>query len=299
MKQPWSWMSFLLVLLFVVVLGSGSGLLAQVFARVGGTVTAEDGKPLAGVKVILVSPDGEKQETATDGKGIWRLVNVRPGTWEIGFMAQGYESKNFKINLAAAKENPPVNIKLARVPESPLSVADALYKAGKYQDALREYQKVLEAHPELPQASVQIGLCYYRLGELDQALAFFEKALGRMPGSPEILVNMAAISLQRGDLARGVQYIKQVDEKSLTDPSLFYNIGVLFFKEGQIDLAIEYLQKCLAVDGKHVEGTYQLGLAFLNKGRTDEAKKCFQRTIELAPGSEKADLARKILDGIR
>lgn len=299
MKHGQSRVSFCLVLLLVVVLGSGSGLGAQVFARVSGTVTAEDGKPIAGVKVILVSPDGEKQEAATDGKGMWRLVNVRPGPWEVGFLAPGYEPRNFKINLAAAKENPPVNVKLARIPESPLSAADALYKDRKYEEALKEYQRILEAQPELFQASVQIGLCYYRLGELDQALASFEKALVRLPGSPEILINMAAIHLQRGELERGVQYIKQVDEKSLTDPSLFYNIGVLFFKEGQIDMAIEYLQKCLAVDGKHVDGTYQLGLAFLNKGQAEEAKKCFQRIMELAPGTEKADLARKILAGIR
>jgi tetratricopeptide (TPR) repeat protein len=288
-----------MALLAVVVFGLGPELRAQVFARVSGTVTAEDGKPIAGVKVILVSPDGEKQETATDEKGTWRLVNVRPGPWEIGFLAQGFESRNFNINLSAIKDNPPVNIKLARVPESPFSAADALYKEQKYQEALREYQRVLAAQPELYQAYVQIGLCYYQLGDLDNALAFFEKGLGKTPASPVILINLAAIYLGRGDLEKGVQYIKQVDEKSITDPSLFYNIGVLFFKEGHIDLAIEYLQKCLAVDGKYVEGSYQLGLAFLNKGQGDEAKKCFQKVIELAPGSEKAEFAKKILEGIR
>lgn len=299
MKHSQRWISFPLTLLIVLVFGTGPDLRAQVWARVSGTVTAEDGKPLAGVRVILVSPDGEKQETATDEKGTWRLARVRPGSWEIGFLAKGFESRNFNINLSAIKDNPPVKVKLARAPESPFSAADALYKDQKYQEALREYQRVLEAQPELSQAYAQIGLCYYRLDDLDNALAFFEKALDKIPASPDILINMAAIYLQRDDLDQGVRYIKQVDEKSITDPSLYYNIGVLFFKEGHIDLAIEYLQKCLAVDGKYVEGAYQLGLAFLNKGRGDEAKKCFQKVIELAPGSEKADLARKILEGIR
>jgi len=288
-----------MAILIVTVFGQGSELWAQVWARVSGTVTAEDGKPIAGVRVILVSPDGEKQETATDKNGNWRLVNVRPGSWEVGFLLQGFESRNFKINLTAIKDNPPVNVKLARVPESPFLAADALYKEHKYPEALQEYKRVLAAQPELYQAYVQIGLCHYQLDDLDNALAFFKKALEKMPVSPDVLINMAAIYLRRGDLEQGVHYIKQLDEKSITDPSLYYNIGVLFFKEGQIDLAIEYLQKCLTVDGKYVEGSYQLGLAFLNKGQGDEAKKCFQKVIELAPGSEKADLAKKILESIR
>jgi len=299
MKQPQRRISFFLAILIVMVFGKGPELRAQVWARVNGRVTAEDGKPIAGVRVILVSPDGEKQETATDEKGNWMLVNIRPGSWEIGFMVKGFESRNFKIELSAIKDNPPVNIKLGRAPESGLIPGDALYRDHKYQEALQEYQRVLEAQPELYQAYVQIGLCYYQLDDMDNALAFFQKALEKMPASPDILTNLAAIYLQRGDLEQGVQYIKQLDEKSITDPSLYYNIGVLFFKEGHIDLAIEYLQKCVSVDGEYLEGYYQLGLAFLNKGNGDEAKKCLQKVIELAPGSEKADFAKKMLEGIR
>jgi tetratricopeptide (TPR) repeat protein len=281
------------------VFGKGPELWTQVWARISGTVTGEDGRPIAGVRVILASPEGEKQETATDGRGNWRLVNVRPGSWEIGFLAKGFESRNFRIELSAVKDNPPVNIQLTRVPESLFIPADALYKDQKYKEALQEYQKVLDAQPELYQAYAKIGLCYYRLEDLDKALVFFQKALEKIPASPDILINLAAIHLQKGDLEKGVQFIKQLDDKSIIDPSLYYNIGVLFFKEGQIDLAIEYLQKCLTVDGQYLEGYYQLGLAFLNKGNGDEAKKYFQKVIELAPGTGQAEFAKKILEDIR
>jgi tetratricopeptide (TPR) repeat protein len=276
-----------MAMLIVMAFGEGADFRAQVWARVNGRVTAEDGKPIAGVKVILVSPDGEKQETATDEKGNWRLVNVRPGSWEVGFLVKGFDPRNLKIVLSAVKDNPPVNIRLARALDH------------KYREALQEYQRVLDAQPDLDQAYVQIGLCYYRLDDLDNALVFFEKALEKRPAAPDVLINMGAIYLERGELEVGIQYVEQVDEKSMTDPSLYYNIGVLFFNRGDIDLAIKYIQKCLMVDGKYSEGYYQLGLAFLNKGNGDEAKKCFRKVIELAPGSEKADFARKILEGIQ
>jgi len=63
-------------------------------------------------------------------------------------------------------------------------------------------------------------------------------------------------------------------------------------------MAIDYLQKCLAVDPTYVNGYYQLALVNLNKGDLDEAKKNLKKVIELAPESEKAALAKKILENI-
>ncbi len=285
--------------MIILAVLAGSDLQAKVWARINGTVTAEDGKPIVGAKVVLVSPDGEKMETTTDQKGNWRLLNVRPGSWSIGFLAKGFEPKNYTIELSAIRDNPPVNIMLARSPESVFIAGDALYKEHKYQEALQEYQRILDAQPEQVEAYARIGLCYYRLEDVDKALTFFQKALEKGPAAPDILINLGAIYLQKGDLEQGVKYIKQVDEKSITDPSLFYKIGVLFFNEGHIDLAIEYLHKCLALDAGSLETNYQLGLAYLNSGNKEEARKHLQKVIELKPESEKAAFAKKIIEEIK
>jgi len=288
-----------MAILIVMVSGGRLELQAKIWARVNGIVTTEDGKPIEGARVVLVSPDGEKMETTVDSKGNWRLLNVRPGSWSIGFLAKGFEPKNYNIELSAIRDNPPVKVTLARTPESPFITADALYGEHKYQEALQEYQRILDCQPQLVEAYAKIGLCYYRLDDLDKALAFFQKALEKTAATPDILINLAAIHLQKGNLEQGVQYIKQLDEKSITDPSLFYNIGVLFFKEGHADLAIEYLQKCLALNASSLEAHYQLGLAYLNNGNKEEARKTFQKVIELKPESEKATFAKKILEEIK
>jgi Tfp pilus assembly protein PilF len=299
MKHPQREILSLIVGLMVLAFLAGCNLQAKVWARVNGTVIADDGKPIEGVKVILVSADGEKMETTSDAKGNWRLLNVRPGPWSIGFLVKGFEPQNYNIELSAVKDNPPVKVTLARTPDSPFLAADALYKEQKYQEALQEYQKIIDAQPQVVEAYARIGLCYYRLDDLDKALDFFLKALEKTPVMPDVLINLGAIYLQKGDLENGVKYIKQLDEKSITDPSLFYNIGVLFFKEGHADLAIEYLQKCLALDANSLEAHYQLGLAHLNNGNKDEAKKSFLKVIELKPESEQAAFARKIVEEIK
>jgi len=74
---------------------------------------------------------------------------------------------------------------------------------------------------------------------------------------------------------------------------------ILFFKSNQIDMASDYLKKCINLDPGYVDGYYQLALVYLNKGLMEEAKNNLQKIIELAPDSEKAGSARKLLESIK
>lgn len=272
---------------------------AKVFALVEGTVKSEDGKPIEGATVILIfSEDGTKFEITTDKKGIWRKANIRPGSWTIGFIAEGYEPQNYNIQLSAIKKNPPMDIRLAPIPESPFSKGDTLYGQKKYTEALQAYQDVLSENPDLFQAHDKIGLCYYRLNDYENAIEAFKLMLEKEPQSTDTLVNLSAIYFEKGNLEEGMKYFEQLDEKTLTDPGTFYNIGILLFNNGQIDMAIDYLNKCLALDQNHVDGHYQLALVNLNKGDMEEAKTHLQKVIELAPESEIAALAKNILKNI-
>lgn len=283
----------------LIIIVSASHIHAKVWALVSGTVKAEDGKPIEGAKVILVFEDGETHELITDKKGKWLKPNLRAGNWTIGFMADGYEPQNIKVRLYAVKDNEPIEIKLSRIPESPLKIGDELYKQKKYAEALQEYQRVLDKNPGLYQAYENIGICYYKLDDLDKAVEAFKCMLEKDPYSQESLINLSAIYFEKGNLEEGMKYFNQLNAERLTDPGVFYNVGILLFKNGQIDMAIEYLTRCITLDPNYVKGYYQLALANLNKGDMEEAKKNFQKVIELAPESEDASLARKLLEQIK
>jgi tetratricopeptide (TPR) repeat protein len=299
MKKPLPMINVTIMLIIAMTMINSFLLFSQTFAIASGTVKSEDGKPIKGAKVILIfSEDGTKHELTTDKKGRWRKANMRSGAWTIGFMAEGYEPQNFNITLSAIKRNPPIDVKLTPIPESPLIKADALYQQKKYDEALEEYQRVLAENQDLYQVHNKIGLCYYRLNDLENAIDAFKLMLEKEPQSQDTLINLSAIYFEKGDLEEGMKYFKQLEEKSLTDPSIFYNIGMLLFKNRQIDMAIDYLKKCLALDPLYVNGYYQLALVYLNKGDLEEAKKNLKKVIELAPESEKAALAKKMLENI-
>jgi len=299
MKKPLAIINAAIMFISMIIMINSSPLYSQLFAIANGTVTSEDGKPIKGAKVILIySEDGTKYELTTDKKGGWRKANMRSGTWTIGFIAEGYEPQNFNITLSAIKRNPPIDVKLTLIPKSPLIKADALYQQKKYDEALEEYQRVLAENQDLHQVYDKIGLCYYRLDDIESAIEAFKLMLEKEPQSQDTLINLSAIYFEKGDLEEGMKYFKQLDEKSLEDPSIFYNIGILLFKKRQIDTAIDYLQKCLAVDPTYVNGYYQLALVYLNKGNLEEAKKNLKKVIEVAPESEKAAIAKRMLENI-
>lgn len=293
---------FIITIIFssAIIMISTYNIYAKVWALVTGIVKTEDGKPIKGAKVILIfSEDGTKYELTTDKKGRWIKANIRPGPWTVGFIAKGYEPQNITVQLSAIRRNKPIDIRLSPIPESPLSKGDSLYQQGKYAEALQEYQRILAENKDLYQAYEKIGLCYYRLNDLENAIEAFEQMLDKEPQSQNTLINLSAIYFEKGNLEEGMKYFKQLDEENLKDPNTFYNIGILFFKNKEIDIAIDYLNKCIILDPDYVNGYYQLGLVYLNKGNMEEAKKNFQKVIELAPESETATLARRIMENIK
>ncbi len=284
----------------ILFLISAGFALSKVFAMAHGTVKSKDGRPIEGARIILIfSEDGSKYELLSDKKGNWRKANLPPGTYTIGFMADGYEPQNINMMLSALHENKPIDIRLLPLPLSPLSQGDLLYGQQKYEEALQEYQEVLSENQNMFEAYERIGLCYYRLGDFDTAIENFQKALERVPQSQDVLINLSAIYFEKGNLEDGQEYFNRLDKKSLTDPNLFYNAGVLLFKNNQIEPAVEYFKKCLELDANFVNGYYQLGLVNLNKGDLEGAKRYFQKVIELAPESEKAAQSKKMLENIK
>ncbi len=297
MKKPLSTVTIFILLAFLLALPSFS---SRVFAIAQGTVKSDKGTPIKGAKVILVfSEDETKSEVETDEKGRWRKSNLKPGQYTIGFFAEGHQPLNLTVQLSAIKDNKPIDIVLERIPESPLAGPDALYGKGNYDEALSGYQKALEGNPDLIEAYEKIGLCHYHLGDVEKAVDAFKVALEKNPQSVASLINLSAIYFERGDLEEGLRYYERIGEENIKDPGFFYNLGALLFKNGQVDLAISNLSKCLALDPKFVNAYYQLGLAQLNKGMIEDAKMSLRKVIEIAPDSDKASLAQKILETIK
>jgi len=70
------------------------------------------------------------------------------------------------------------------------SLADSMYAAGKYEQAITLYQKILQQGDNAT-IYYNLGNAYYRLHDMGHAILNYERAANREPGDADIRVNLA------------------------------------------------------------------------------------------------------------
>ena len=72
-------------------------------ANLSGTVTDNEGSPLAGANVYLVGTD---QGSATDSDGNYSIAGVNTGTYTLVVSYLGYTTQELNVNVANSDLNP-------------------------------------------------------------------------------------------------------------------------------------------------------------------------------------------------
>jgi len=275
--------------------------------RFEGLVTDESGQALAGVTVKADCPErGGGTTLKTDKKGRWVLGGVVACNWSLDLSAEGYETKRISVNLPVeAARLKPVSVPLKKSGPPPELVAaaakaDAAYKAGHFEEARAEYEKLLALRPDLaPTIHQQIGFSYIQEKQYDKALEQLDLVLAADPGNAPVRAIAAQAALEGKNVDRARQLLAALDETKITNPDVFFNMGVNFLNAGATDDAVAYFGKAIAADPKYVDAYYRRALGYLGQGKTAEAKADFQKVLELQPDGEMATMSRKALEQIK
>ncbi len=133
--------------------------------------------------------------------------------------------------------------------------AEGYLKKGNFNQAIREFETVLEKWPDDPRCYNKLGVCYASLRDFVKAKSYLEKAL-----------------------ALDLEY-----------PEPYNNLGNICLEEKEYEKAIELYKKALELNPDYAAAHSNLGLAYKRTKRTNEAVKHFKRAGEIdrkAPLSE-------------
>jgi len=272
--------------------------------RIQGTLTDEaDKKPLVGATVKALCAERGGTTLKTDKKGQWVLGGVVACKWDFDFALEGYETKKVSVTLPSEESRlQPVVISLKRSGPPPeltaaATKADEAYKAGRYDEARAEYEKLLAARPDLASTVYQrIGFTYVQEKQYEPALAALDKALAADPQNAQLRAIAAQAALEAKKLDKARELLSGLDESKIESPDTFFNMGIDFFNAGEAQDAIAYFGKTIAKDPAYVDAYYRRGLAYLGQGKTAEAKADFQKVVELQPTSEMGSMSKKALE---
>lgn len=179
------------------------------------------------------------------------------------------------------------DLSVARDEHYYLAQAQAAFENGRFEQALRQYAKVLEFNPR--QASAWTGQVrmLIELGEFDEARVWSDKALATFPNEPELLAAKAVALARLGDLAGALSYSDAAVESQSNAPYIWLaRADVLLARDEK--RAGYCFEKALSLARNH---WFVLWLA----ARIQAFHKHFARALKFAQQALSAEPARAVL----
>jgi len=183
---------------------------------------------------------------------------------------------NQAVQMGAASE--PGNEQIIR-----FHLAELLTRAGRFQDALRQYEVLAENHAEGSDLILGTGLAGMRVAALPKDITPENSELYSTAGT-------AGYTFLSGDLHEADTLFNQVFARYPTTPALHFFYGTLFFMHG-IDLDIPQFQKEVAIEPTNAEAHALLAFSLILDGRFAEARPEAEQAYAEAPGMPLAQVA--------
>src|SRR5438445_5943336 len=157
----------------------------------------------------------------------------------------------------------------------------ALAGAGRYEEAIAEYQRALQLKP-LPEVRLNLGLAYYKTAQLKSAVEVFEKARQDLPGDSRPTLLLADCYLRLGENKKVIGLLRPLQQVSQDDLGIVYMLGTALVRDGQADKGQILIDRILK-NGDSAEARLLLGTTKLMVSDFSGALVDLQKAVELNP----------------
>jgi tetratricopeptide (TPR) repeat protein len=296
----------------IVVIALAAPALAQTrgLGRVSGKVTDESGKAIDGVTVKGTMAAGGAPMTAkTNRKGEWAIGGIAPGTWNLDFEKEGFETHRLSVEVAELARIPPIEVKLkAAAPKVDPNVeiraevdkANALIAQRKFAEARAVYEALLAKYPEVHQLHSMIARTYHAEKNLDKAIEHLRVASEKLPDNVEVRLLLGNTLIEAGRTDEGKQMLAAIDPAKITNPTILLNVGITLINQSKPADALTYFGQAVARFPEHADGYYYRGITYLQLGKNAEAKADLEKFVSIAPpDAPELPMAKKILEQVK
>jgi Tfp pilus assembly protein PilF len=205
------------------------------------------------------------------------------------------------LTAAAAAQQPPP----ATTPPAPTPTADQkaveLFRAGKFDDALKELEAGSKADPKLPPPKVRLANLFFQAGQGPAARANLERAAAEDPKHPDVYLLNGSFAYGEGRITDTILSC-QVALAQADDPRWDAEQKKRFKRDARLGLAAafearrdwtsarEFLTAILAEDPKNGPARQRLATAIFLLGKPDDAFAELQKAHADDPASDLPEL---------
>ncbi|TKJ29361.1 hypothetical protein CEE39_09230 [bacterium (candidate division B38) B3_B38] len=164
-------------------------------------------------------------------------------------------------------------------------LGDAHLKAGRFKQAIEEFQRAVAFDPLNPIFYNYLGLAYLFDLQYNTAIQAFNRALQLNPNFTDVHNNLGMVYSEMGDIDRARREFQEVIRaKAYATPEVaYFNLGKLSLTEKNYEEAIFFFQKALESNPKLPKVHERRGFTYELMGKLEEAEKEYQEALKLEP----------------
>jgi tetratricopeptide (TPR) repeat protein len=207
-------------------------------------------------------------------------------------MAADFEIR--RVDSAPADLLPPAS----RLQSLDLPTAYALHQAGRYADAARVYQALLERDPDKPAVLHLFGAMHQQCGHSARAIELIGRAIALRPEVADFHANLAEAQRALGQHEQAVASCRAALDRRPDYPEALNNLGLALHELGRHDEAIGQFEAALALQPDFALAQNNRATALRALGKTDEAMEAYRAALDLDPilGQAHASLGQLLAD---
>jgi len=302
------------------LLAGATTLFAVAQARIWGTITDENGKPVAGVKLTVTLPGVEsykvEEMSAADGSYAVTILDATR-TYTYKFEKEGYQAieQSFKVpinsnekrdvvilSLEEARRRGPAGRELSAEDKAVLVFNEGAEAAqqGDLATARAKIEEAVALDPNLGAAHTALAAMHFTDKDYAAAVAEAEKARGIDPADVKALRILAEGYHELGETEKAAaasQALAAADPKA--GAMDLFNQGIREYNAGNMGKAQEIFEKALEGDPGFAKTHYMLGMCYVSSGDSAKAKQHLETFLAMAPGDADAATAKEMLSYLK
>ncbi len=150
-------------------------------------------------------------------------------------------------------------------------------------DRLQQYQLQVREMPQSPTAHLQLALAYDENRMYDEAINEYQQVLDLDSNQVIAHTNLAALYIKKRRYERALRHYERAIELDSNNAAAYSGIGFLYYRSNMYPQAIENYQKALALLPNDAETSYNLALTYDGQKEWNAAIKYYRQTLAIDP----------------
>jgi tetratricopeptide (TPR) repeat protein len=169
-----------------------------------------------------------------------------------------------------------------------LQIANEKFNEENWQEAIKDYDKILTLKPEHQQALLNKGICLDELGEKQTALECFDKIITIDKNNYQAWYNKGITLGSMEKIAEAIACFEEVIKLQPENYQAWFNKAVGLAKLNNLNEAIKAFAKMVEIKPDSYQGWFNYGLALEKLDRKEDAINCYDQAIKIKPDYQEA-----------